>query len=217
MSAVEKETEWSYTPVPTLSSVLDNASNTYTGGRHASLIASLGKANGSSSGLGEAATLQLREGSLAGQKVNYLDSGYSEEDTDQQITSCLMQTASGSIYIPGNLPKNLTVDSRLEYRLHHSNHSPPDHTSPAKDLPSHSMSDRNPSLQLSHAETPFLPPPPPSNKRSGDPRKQLKRRDDKIGPPWEKNFIRNCSWKCIAIFFVLLAVILGAVLITVTG
>lgn len=90
-------------------SVLDNASNTYTGGRHASLIASLSKANGSSSGLGEAATLQLREGSLAGQKVNYLDSGYSEEDTDQQITSCLMQTASGSIYIPG---------SKSKFRLH---------------------------------------------------------------------------------------------------
>ncbi len=52
--------------------------------------------------------LQLREGmlggtlagTLAGHKVNYLDSGYSEEDNDQQITSCLMKTSSGSIYIP---------------------------------------------------------------------------------------------------------------------
>ena len=48
--------------------------------------------------------LQLREGvltgTLAGHKINYLDSGYSEEDADQQITSCLMKTSSGSIYIP---------------------------------------------------------------------------------------------------------------------
>ena len=61
-------------------------------------------------------TMQLREGqSLAGQKVNYLDSGYSEEDGTgvmggqggvpvggQEVTSCLMKTASGSIYIPGS-------------------------------------------------------------------------------------------------------------------
>ena len=49
---------------------------------------------------------QLREGLLTGtltgvNKLNYLDSGYSEEgDVDQQVTSCLMKTSSGSIYIP---------------------------------------------------------------------------------------------------------------------
>ena len=48
---------------------------------------------------------QLREGlltgTLTGTKINYLDSGYSEEgDVDQQVTSCLMKTSSGSIYIP---------------------------------------------------------------------------------------------------------------------
>ena len=48
---------------------------------------------------------QLREGlltgTLTGTKMNYLDSGYSEEgDVDQQVTSCLMKTSSGSIYIP---------------------------------------------------------------------------------------------------------------------
>lgn len=57
---------------------------------------------------------QLREGilpgTLAGHKVNYLDSGYSEEDNDQQITSCLMKTSSGSIYIP---PSKLLTSSYL--------------------------------------------------------------------------------------------------------
>ena len=48
----------------------------------------------------------LREGLLTGtltgvNKLNYLDSGYSEEgDVDQHVTSCLMKTSSGSIYIP---------------------------------------------------------------------------------------------------------------------
>ena len=62
------------------------------------------------------ATLQLRETNLTGHKINYLDSGYSEEgadhtavmssnngaNNDQQIATCLMKTSSGSIYIPGS-------------------------------------------------------------------------------------------------------------------
>lgn len=77
-------------------SVLDNG-NSYTSGRHASLLAT------GSRTMHQEAT-QLREGlltgTLTGQKINYLDSGYSEEDADQQVTSCLMKTSSGSIYIP---------------------------------------------------------------------------------------------------------------------
>ena len=44
----------------------------------------------------------LMSGTLTGQKVNYLDSGYSEEDPSEQanVTSCLVKTSSGSIYIP---------------------------------------------------------------------------------------------------------------------
>jgi len=74
-----------------------------TSGRHASLLAQGGPHGVDAA---SAATLQMRETSLAGQKVNYLDSGYSEEgdasaaNGDHQVTSCLMQTASGSIYIP---------------------------------------------------------------------------------------------------------------------
>ena len=66
------------------------------------------------------ATLQLRETNLTGHKINYLDSGYSEEGADhaalslagtaaggnavndQQIGTCLMKTGEGSIYIPGS-------------------------------------------------------------------------------------------------------------------
>lgn len=74
-----------------------------SGGRHASLMAS---SRNDDNGHGVATTLQLREANLVGQKVNYLDSGYSEEGDmglgDQQMTSCLMKTASGSIYIPGS-------------------------------------------------------------------------------------------------------------------
>ena len=75
-------------------SVLDN------GGRHASLLTTMPRGGGHPADSGT----QMREngGSLAGQKVNYLDSGYSEEDQDQQVTSCLMKTSSGSIYIPGS-------------------------------------------------------------------------------------------------------------------
>lgn len=87
-------------------SVLDN------GGRHASLLTTMPRGVGHPADSGT----QLREngGSLAGQKVNYLDSGYSEEDQDQQVTSCLMKTSSGSIYIPGSkfslmLKKNLLL------------------------------------------------------------------------------------------------------------
>jgi hypothetical protein len=70
---------------------------------------------------------QLREGmlsgTLAGHKVNYLDSGYSEEDADQQITSCLMKTSSGSIYIPPS-EFNLTMKfrsliQRIGFRFKH--------------------------------------------------------------------------------------------------
>ena len=77
-------------------SVLDNG-HSYTSGRHASLMTS-----GSRGAIQEATQLRegLLTGTLTGQKVNYLDSGYSEEDADQQITSCLMKTSSGSIYIP---------------------------------------------------------------------------------------------------------------------
>ena len=85
-------------PFDVSGSILDSGS-----GRHASLMTS--SRNGINGGMGHAgedATLQLREGNLAGQKVNYLDSGYSEEDAGQEMTSCLMKTASGSIYIPGS-------------------------------------------------------------------------------------------------------------------
>ena len=103
--------------------MLDNG-NSYTSGRHASLLS----APSSSRSMQE--STQLREGlltgTLTGQKVNYLDSGYSEEDpTEQQVTSCLMKTSSGSIYIPPhNMPKNPTMDSRQEYRFGHSTSSP---------------------------------------------------------------------------------------------
>ena len=78
-------------------SILDSG-----GGRQASLMTS-------------ADTLQMREANLTGHKINYLDSGYSEEDANLVVdpqqqqqqqqhmaTSCLMKTASGSIYIPGS-------------------------------------------------------------------------------------------------------------------
>ena len=91
-------------------SVLDNG-NSFTGGRHASLMAAAAAAGGSR-GVGNVPeATQLREGlltgTLTGQKVNYLDSGYSEEDADQQqVTSCLMKTSSGSIYIPPSESKS---------------------------------------------------------------------------------------------------------------
>ena len=79
-------------------SVLDNG-HSYTSGRHASLLAA-----GGGGGRALEEPTQLREGlltgTLTGQKVNYLDSGYSEEDPDHLATSCLMKTSSGSIYIP---------------------------------------------------------------------------------------------------------------------
>ena len=105
-------------------SVLDNG-NSYTSGRHASLLSSA--APSGSRSMQE--STQLREGlltgTLTGQKVNYLDSGYSEEDPTEQVTSCLMKTSSGSIYIPPhNMPKNPTMDSRQEYRFGHSSSSP---------------------------------------------------------------------------------------------
>ena len=31
--------------------------------------------------------------------MSYQDSGFSEEDQDQHVTTCLMKTPSGSIYI----------------------------------------------------------------------------------------------------------------------
>lgn len=80
--------------------MLDNG-NSYTSGRHASLM----HTTASRSNMAE--VTQLREGlltgTLTGQKVNYLDSGYSEEDAEQQVTSCLMKTSSGSIYIPPSM------------------------------------------------------------------------------------------------------------------
>lgn len=101
------------------------------GGRHASLL---------SRGISDqTSTLQMRETNLTGQKVNYLDSGYSEEGApsvdvgDQQIASCLMKTSSGSIYIPpGNQHFPPNMDSRMEFRM--MNRSPSNSAqSPTKD------------------------------------------------------------------------------------
>ena len=80
-------------------------------GRHASLMATsrsgggtLVPVGGQNCGGGEGNLREglLMSGTLTGQKVNYLDSGYSEEDPSEQanVTSCLVKTSSGSIYIP---------------------------------------------------------------------------------------------------------------------
>ena len=99
-----------------LGSVLDTAINGYpTSGRHASLMAS------SRSGGGENSLREglLMSGTLTGQKVNYLDSGYSEEDPSEQanVTSCLVKTSSGSIYIPPSkyLQMVMMIVSKLFY------------------------------------------------------------------------------------------------------
>ena len=61
----------------------------------------------------------LMSGTLTGQKVNYLDSGYSEEDPSEQanVTSCLVKTSSGSIYIPPSkyLQMVMMIVSKLLY------------------------------------------------------------------------------------------------------
>ena len=140
--------------------VLDTSMNGYpTSGRHASLMAS-SRSGGGENGLREGL---LMSGTLTGQKVNYLDSGYSEEDPSEQpsVTSCLVKTSSGSVYIPPNMPKNnTTMDSRLEYRFGGGNggvggsmHSPSSH-SPTKE--SLKNSERS-TLQYTSSDTPFLP------------------------------------------------------------
>ncbi|XP_071744523.1 teneurin-m isoform X2 [Lepeophtheirus salmonis] len=176
----DRETAWSYTSVPTLSSVLDTG-NSYTSGRHASLMASN--------------STQLREGSLTGQRVNYLDSGYSEEDPDQQVTSCLMKTPSGNIFIPpsSNKPKN-------DYRYTSS-------PSPTKDSLKNSSSDRD----TLHYGTGVPVLPCRNNMRrplngSLSPNGRLHKR------------IRGyCSWRCTAVFFIILTLALTAALIYITA
>ena len=69
-------------------------------------------------------------------------------------------------------------------------------------------------LQYTTSDTPFLPM-----------RNNLQGTTSSIKPPRhshsrhfaEKNFARKCSWRCIAIFFVVLAVILSAALAYITG
>ena len=78
-----------------------------TTGRNAGGGGSRGGGASSASGNSGESSQALLAGTvcLAGQKVNYLDSGYSEEDpndnhgnhTQQQV---LVKTSSGSIYIP---------------------------------------------------------------------------------------------------------------------
>ncbi len=92
------------------------------GGRHASLMTNNSAASDAAAA---AATLQLRDANLAGHKVNYLDSGYSEEDNtgvnggqgDHQVTSCLMQTASGTIYIPGSKRNKYLGNTKLHFDI----------------------------------------------------------------------------------------------------
>ncbi|CAB4065038.1 Tenascin-X,Tenascin,Teneurin-m [Lepeophtheirus salmonis] len=161
-------------------SVLDTG-NSYTSGRHASLMASN--------------STQLREGSLTGQRVNYLDSGYSEEDPDQQVTSCLMKTPSGNIFIPpsSNKPKN-------DYRYTSS-------PSPTKDSLKNSSSDRD----TLHYGTGVPVLPCRNNMRrplngSLSPNGRLHKR------------IRGyCSWRCTAVFFIILTLALTAALIYITA
>ena len=40
----------------------------------------------------------------------YQDSGFSEEDADHHVTTCLMKTPSGSIYIQPTSEYETTVD-----------------------------------------------------------------------------------------------------------
>jgi hypothetical protein len=70
--------------------VLDTSINGYpTSGRHASLMATSRSGGGGVLGQNPGGDNNLREGllmsgTLTGQKVNYLDSGYSEEDPSEQ-------------------------------------------------------------------------------------------------------------------------------------
>jgi len=64
-------------------------------------------------------------------------------------------------------------------------------------------------LQYTSADTPFLPV-----------RNNLQPRCNGRGPSpprFEKDLTRKCSWRCVAIFFVVLAIILSAALAYITG
>ena len=59
----------------------------------------------------------LMSGTLTGQKVNYLDSGYSEEDPSEQpsVTSCLVKTSSGSVYIPPSKYQKIKICNDISF------------------------------------------------------------------------------------------------------
>lgn len=129
------------------------------------------------------------------------------------------------------MPKNPTMDSRQEYRFGHSSSSPSH--SPTKE--SLKNSERyaiflhfeciifltffgvvcRSTLQYTTSDTPFLPMRNNLQQKSGTGGAS---RSGHVGHHFtEKNFARKCSWRCIAIFFVVLAVILSAALAYVTG
>jgi hypothetical protein len=116
--------------------------------------------------------------------VQYQDSGFSEEDADLQVTTCLMKTPSGSIYIQPtdqNL-KSLTLDSRLE-----PHYSQPGYSTTCKDT---SSSERSTS-QLK----------PKAGGGGG-------------GLVGSSSLAKStsCSWRALAIFFIVLTIAMAATL-----
>eukprot|EP00091_Calanus_sinicus_P016945 TRINITY_DN36627_c0_g1_i1.p1 TRINITY_DN36627_c0_g1~~TRINITY_DN36627_c0_g1_i1.p1 ORF type:complete len:151 (-),score=16.81 TRINITY_DN36627_c0_g1_i1:196-648(-) len=121
----EEDTDWSYSsPVPTLSSGLEPGGHYIHEGttlvsnqQLRSRLPEAGRISGERMQLNSGLSHRQHDpNSFKDRMMSYQDSGFSEEDGDHQVTTCLMKTPSGSIYIQPTNQKinNMTLDTRLD-------------------------------------------------------------------------------------------------------
>lgn len=133
--------------------------------------------------------------------MSYQDSGYSEDDPEHQIvTTCLMKTASGNLYMqPSNTKvNNLSLESRLDPLYSQPGFNT--HTLPSKDC---SLNTERGGGQLKQFTGTLQSQAAHGNSTAAVPAFNMKK---------DLNF-NPCSWKWLAIFFIVLTLAMAATLL----
>jgi len=200
----EEDTDWSYSStVPTLSSGLEPGGHYIHEGttlvsnqQLRTRLPEAGRISGERMQLNTGLSHRQHDpNSFKDRMMSYQDSGFSEEDGDHQVTTCLMKTPSGSIYIQPTNQKinNMTLDTRLD--SHYSQPGFGTNRLPPKDC---SDSDRS-TTQLKQL--------------SGTLQSNLNTLQS--GKPGFHNFTKDlnaCSWRAVAIFFIVLTIAMASTL-----
>jgi len=127
--------------------------------------------------------------------MTYQDSGFSEEDADHQVTTCLMKTPSGSIYIQ---PTSQKMAGGLDTRLD-SHYSQPGYSTSRLQPKDGSDSDRSTTQLKPHGHHGTLTSSLASQAKPGI-------------NSFTKDLPSCSSWRAVAIFFIVLTIAMASTL-----